>query len=195
VLTVVQKNKDSLIVGLVLCISTYIGGHWFDKTVFTPILNSDFGKVHQLTCQRTEVDWVTCQNERFGLLQRSSTVKTFQLTDVSFETWGYPESPPTFALHLWETSTTVTITYEDYDQAQSDFHKLKEFLVGRGESFLLLRYGSGLVRTLVIALLGSFMLFIIFIQWMSFLALLGVLLEVILAIIKRLFKNPINRDG
>jgi hypothetical protein len=136
--------------------------------------DSEYGKVHQLTCERLEANYVTCQNQRRGFLGLSQEVQTFRLRSLQVDSreTGGEDSSTVYFLTLATTgftngssgqtsSQSASITPVDIDQGESNrdrvqvqFDQLNRLLNGEAPNpKVTLNYGDGLGRTLLLLIL------------------------------------------
>ncbi|MEB3293299.1 MAG: hypothetical protein VKJ24_09055 [Synechococcales bacterium] len=144
--------------------------------VLIPFQDGEYGKVHQLTCDRLEANYVTCQNRRQGFLGLSQETQTFRLQSLTLderETGSEDKTTVYFlSLRISGFSSSASpqagsgqanpgIILVQIDEAegnrartQAQFDQLNRLLNGENSNpKVTLRYGDGLWRNFLLVLL------------------------------------------
>lgn len=157
-----QKKKESLetifLIGIA-CLSSYLNYQF----IFEPFYLSGFGKVHVISCQRKSRE-VICQNQRVGIFGNSLEVIEFKLISPGVE--DYPHSDGASSYRLYLETDIGKVDLEDYgghfERANQDAARFKSLLTNDEETAISLKYGNGLLKNLLVFLIGGVSFYPIF---------------------------------
>ncbi len=132
------------------------------RGIYQPIDALEWGKVHQISCQREVSQIINCRHDRSGLLGLSTEKTEFQLRRVSTQQYqascGEGDTCQYVMLYFETTGQPLAIKdfQGDSDRASLQKVRFEQLLTPTGDSQVTLKYENGAFKnTLLFLIMGG----------------------------------------